>query len=235
MRTPRLKLRSLSATAGRRCSWRHCTRRGDQRRLPCPHHTTRILRTAHYAERTDSLGLCRRIVARGRRRVLVVPERVPLAFLGTGSSGRLGQHLRMKAFGQTGSEFHSQREYTPGDDLRRINWKTSARAGTLIVRETAMEGVQRCVVVLDTFADEYDDNGFERAVTAAASVVAAASAVGIATRLVSPGIDLRGPDVAPHSLRWLATVAPGQEVVDHTASGQRALTDWAYWSPSPPT
>ena len=186
--------------------------------------TTRrgILRTGPLrAERTDALGLCKRVTwLAGAGEVLVVPERVPLAFPGTGSSGRLGQHLRMKAFGQTGSEFHSQREYSPGDDLRRINWKTSARAGTLIVRETAMEGVQRCIVVLDTFAEGYDDDSFERAVTAAASVVAAAAAAGITTRLVAPGIDLRGQDVAPQSLRWLATVAPGGDVVDHNATGR---------------
>lgn len=186
--------------------------------------TTRrgLLRTGPLrAERSDPLGLCTRATwMAGAGEVLVVPERVPLAFPSTGSSGRLGQHLRMKAFGQNGSEFHSQREYTPGDDLRRINWKTSARAGTLIVRETALEGVQRCTVVLDTLANGYDDDGFERAVTAAASVVAAAAAAGITTRLVAPGIDLRGPDVAPQSLRWLATVTAGDEVVDHSSSAR---------------
>lgn len=184
-----------------------------------------VLRTGPLrAERTDPLGLCRRVTwLAGAGEVLVVPERVPLAVPGTGSSGRLGQHLRMKAFGQTGSEFHSQREYAMGDDLRRINWKSSARAGTLIVRETAMEGIQRCVVVLDTFAGGYDEDGFERAVTAAASVVAATVAGSIATRLVAPGIDLRGHDVAPQSLRWLATVQPGDDVVDHAASGRTAL------------
>ena len=175
------------------------------------------------AERTDPLGLCKRVSwLAGAGEVMVVPELIPLAFPGAGSAGRLGQHLRMKAFGQTGSEFHSQREYIPGDDLRRINWKTTARAGTLIVRETAVEGVQRCVVVLDTFAEGYDDDGFERAVTAAASVVAAAALVGIATRMVAPGIDLRGRDVAQQSLRCLATVATGYAQVDNMAAGPTA-------------
>lgn len=177
------------------------------------------------AERTDPLGLCQRTeVLAGSGEVLVVPERIPLAFPGLSSSGRLGEHLRMKSWGQTGSEFHSQREYVPGDDLRRINWKSSARAGELIVRETAVDGVQRCVVVLDTLASQYDDDGFERAVVAAASVVAGAVAMGIATRLVAPGIDLRGPEVGHESLRWLATVRPGDAVVDHTGGG-RTNTD----------
>ncbi len=181
-----------------------------------------ILRTGPLrAERTDALGLCARTeILAGSGEVLVVPERIPLAFPGLSSTGRLGEHLRMKSWGQTGSEFHSQREYVAGDDLRRINWKTTARIGELIVRETAVEGVQRCVVVLDTQAAQYDEDAFERAIIAAASVVAGAVALGIATRLVAPGIDLRGPDVAHESLRWLATVAPGQEVVDHTTAGR---------------
>ncbi len=173
------------------------------------------------AERFDPLGLARRSSwLAGAGEVLVVPQQLTLAFPTTGSAGRLGEHLRMKSYGQSGTEFHSQREYIAGDDLRRINWKSSARSTTLIVRETALEGIQRCTVVLDTLADSYDFDGFERAVIAAASVVAAASAAGIAGRLVAPGLDLRGPDVAPLSLRWLATVEIGEDIVDHTAAGR---------------
>lgn len=173
------------------------------------------------AERTDPLGLCMRSdVLAGSGEVLVVPERIPLAFPGLSSNGRLGEHLRMKSWGQTGSEFHSQREYVPGDDLRRINWKSSARTGELIVRETAVEGVHRCVVVLDTMQSQYDPDSFERAIVAAASIVAGAVALGVNTRLVAPGIDLRGPEVAHDSLRWLATVHAGDELVDHTSAGR---------------
>jgi len=178
------------------------------------------------ADRADLFGLCRRrLTLPGSAEVLVVPERVPLSFPSLGSSGRLGEHLRMKSWGQTGSEFHSQREYVPGDDLRRINWKSSARRGDLIVRETALEGVQRCTVVLDSMSDAFpDDDAFERAVIAAASVVAGAVAAGVPTRLVAPGIDLRGPDVAHESLRWLAMIEPGDEMADHTVAG-RTRTD----------
>ena len=158
-------------------------------------------------EWTDPLGLARRTTRLpGRGEVLVVPERVPMMFPGLGSNGPLGTHLRMKAMGRSGSEFHSQREYVPGDDLRRINWKSTARTGTLIVREPAMETVHRCTVLLDTDAGQYDGEGFERAVSAAASIISAATAHGVATRLVAPGLDLRGPDVAHEALRWLATV-----------------------------
>lgn len=224
LRTPRLKLWEPVGDKGGAPMQLAPLAAGDSVSAAYRVPTTRrgVLRTGPLrAERTDLLGLVKRVTwLAGASEVMVVPERVPLTFPGAGSAGRLGQHLRMKAWGQTGSEFHSQREYTPGDDLRRINWKSSARTGTLIVRETTREGVQRCVVVLDTQADGYDHDSFERAVVAAASVVAASSEMGIATRLVAPGIDLRGHDVAQQSLRWLATVSVGSEVVDHSAAGR---------------
>jgi uncharacterized protein (DUF58 family) len=170
------------------------------------------------AERTDPLGLAGRGGwMAGADEVLVVPERIPLPFPQVDSPGRLGQYLRMKAFAQNSSEFHSHREYVPGDDLRRISWKASARVGDLIVRETTQEGLRHCTVVLDTLANSYADDSFERAVSAAASVVSAAAAEGVTTRLVAPGIDLRGPEVAPQSLRWLATVEVGGATVGHDA------------------
>ena len=173
------------------------------------------------ASRRDVLGLAARsYVIAGSEDVLIVPQHVHLPFPEAGSAGRLGQHLRMKAWGQTGGEFHSLREYVPGDDLRRINWKASARSEDLVVRETALEGVRRCTVVLDTSATQYDPESFERAVSAAASVTMSAGATGIATRLVAPGIDLRGPEVAGNALRWLATVEPGAATAAQGSAGR---------------
>ena len=173
------------------------------------------------ASRRDVLGLAARsYVIAGSEDVLIVPQHVHLPFPEAGSAGRLGQHLRMKAWGQTGGEFHSLREYVPGDDLRRINWKASARSEDLVVRETALEGVRRCTVVLDTSASQYDPESFERAVSAAASVTMSAGATGIATRLVAPGIDLRGPEVAGNALRWLATVEPTAATAAQGSAGR---------------
>ena len=36
-----------------------------------------------------------------------------------------------------------------------ISWKASARSTEMIVKETALEGVKRCTVVLDTIAAGY--------------------------------------------------------------------------------
>jgi uncharacterized protein (DUF58 family) len=159
-----------------------------------------------WARRRDVLGLCARsFTVPGNVELLVLPRHVPAPFALGGSSGRLGEHLRLRAQGQAGSEFHSLREYVIGDDLRRINWKASARSNDLIVKETAVEGVRRCTVVVDLDPDAADADAFERMISAAASLVTGAFAVGLTTRLVAEDVDLRGPDVAPVALRWLAT------------------------------
>jgi len=170
------------------------------------------------ALRRDVLGLTQRTTTlAGSEEVLIVPHTIPLPFPSVGSSGRLGQHLRMKSWGQTGTEFHSLREYQRGDDIRRINWKASARATSLIVRETALEGIRRCTVVLDTTASEYIGSSFEQAVIAAASITASAAHAGVNTRFVTNNVDLRGPDVAANALRWLATVEPETEPPEMTS------------------
>ena len=157
------------------------------------------------ATRSDALSLCSRsTVLTSHDEVLVIPRYITMPFPEVGSAGRLGQHLRLAAWGQTGTEFHSMREYVPGDDLRRISWKASARSNDLLVRETEVDGIRRCAVLLDAHAEEFDHLGFERAVSAAASLVTSAVAAGVGTRLVSSGTDLRGPDVATNALRWLA-------------------------------
>jgi uncharacterized protein (DUF58 family) len=159
------------------------------------------------ALRRDVLGLTQRTtLLAGTEEVLIVPHTIALPFPSVGSSGRLGQHLRMKSWGQTGTEFHSLREYVPGDDIRRINWKATARATSVIVRETALEGIRRCTIVLDTTGSQYAADSFEHAVIAAGSITASSANAGVNTRFVTHDVDLRGPDVAANTLRWLATV-----------------------------
>ncbi len=72
-----------------------------------------------------------------------------------------------------GTEFYSMREYIPGDDPKRINWKASARCNELIVNETEAERVTDVMIVLDTdvtFFGPTETELFERGVQAAASL-----------------------------------------------------------------
>jgi uncharacterized protein (DUF58 family) len=72
-----------------------------------------------------------------------------------------------------GTEFYSLREYMPGDDLKRVNWKASARANHLIVNEMEAERVTDVMVLLDTdvtFFESSEKELFEQSVRAAASM-----------------------------------------------------------------
>ena len=49
----------------------------------------------------------------------------------------------------SGTEMFGVREYRPGDSLRRIHWRSSARHGELIVREYEPPGVQTLGIFCD--------------------------------------------------------------------------------------
>lgn len=72
-------------------------------------------------------------------------------------------------------EFRSMREYAPGDDVRFVNWRASARRDALIVNEYE----SHAGILLDVFLDDslacYTPEGFERAVSVAASFVGSAN------------------------------------------------------------
>lgn len=98
--------------------------------------------------------------------------------------------------------FHALREYVVGDDLRHVHWKSSARVGTLMVREHVDTSLPQLTLLLDTRSDVYDEESFESAVEAAASVAVAASRAGYPLRLVttcgrSAGGRGIGADAAP--------------------------------------
>jgi uncharacterized protein (DUF58 family) len=48
-----------------------------------------------------------------------------------------------------GNEIFGVREYRPGDSLRRIHWRSSARRGELVVREFEPPGLQTLTVLVD--------------------------------------------------------------------------------------
>jgi uncharacterized protein (DUF58 family) len=73
-----------------------------------------------------------------------------------------------------GDDFAALREYVVGDDLRRVHWVSSARHGDLLVRQDEVHWQGRTTIVLDTRHHTHTHESFEAAVSAAASVVAAA-------------------------------------------------------------
>lgn len=81
----------------------------------------------------DYLGLfCRRIKTVDPFVCTVVPVPVPVAALP--EMGLQSDKLRPKRGGGF-SEEHDLRQYVPGDDLRQIHWKLTAKTGKVVVRE----------------------------------------------------------------------------------------------------
>jgi uncharacterized protein (DUF58 family) len=168
-------------------------------------------------ERRDLLGLASRPqIAVGATDITVAPRtfELPMPSLG---HGVLGRHLLALSQRVGPGEFHSLRDYVTGDEPRSIHWKASARSEELKVRQHEAQGVRRCIVVLDRDGDAYpapvtdaEADVFERAITAAGSLVISAERTGLTTRFVTGGgIDLRGPEVAAHALRVLAPIELG--------------------------
>lgn len=168
-------------------------------------------------ERRDLLGLASfERIAIGVTELTVAPQtfELPMPALG---HGVLGRHLLALSQRVGPGEFHSLRDYVVGDEPRSIHWRASARSEELKVRQHEAQGVRRCIIVLDRDGDAYpspvtdaDADVFERAITIAGSLTISADRVGLTTRFVTGGgIDLRGPDVAPHTLHLLAPIAVG--------------------------
>jgi uncharacterized protein (DUF58 family) len=76
----------------------------------------------------------------------------------------------------SGLEFYGMREYKPGDDLRRIVWRATARTGKVMVREAEQGITDHISIILDTDRGAHSRDGeglsesFEMGVRAAASL-----------------------------------------------------------------
>ncbi|NHA01484.1 DUF58 domain-containing protein [Nocardioides sp. W3-2-3] len=79
--------------------------------------------------------------------VRVLPRRIPLAGMAPGH--RRAVNAGGDAIEHGGTDLVGLHEYTVGDDLRRLHWPTSARTGTLMVREDADPSEPHLFVLLD--------------------------------------------------------------------------------------
>ena len=106
--------------------------------------------------------------------VQITPRIVPLPMMRTVSgAGSTGDALPQKA-GVIGADDVLVREYHPGDDVRRIHWRTTARRGELFVRREEQAWDPTATVILDSRSVAHAGTGrsssFEWAVSAAASI-----------------------------------------------------------------
>lgn len=136
-------------------------------------------------ERTDPLGLSRRVRSYGSVDTLVVRPRVCLLpVLPSGKAHHVEGPTSDTA--DDGSlTFHALREYVLGDDLRRVHWRSTARTGTLMVRQMVDVSLPHTTIVLDSRPAAYqDEDDFELAVDTAASIGYAAARSNFPVHLV---------------------------------------------------
>jgi uncharacterized protein (DUF58 family) len=121
--------------------------------------------------RGDPFGLARRSVRWTRPVELFVhPLLVSLA----GASAGLLRDLEGQAsrdLSDSDLSFHALRDYVAGDDRRYIHWRTTARRGSLMVKQFEDTRRTQTAVALSTDLRDYaDDDEFEMAVSVVASI-----------------------------------------------------------------
>jgi uncharacterized protein (DUF58 family) len=121
--------------------------------------------------RDDPFGLLRRQVIWTEPAPLYVHPRT--VNLDGSSSGFLRdlEGLPTKDLSPSDVSFHALREYVPGDDHRNIHWKTTARTGTIMIRQFEETRRSHLALALSTSLSDYlDPEEFELAVAACGSL-----------------------------------------------------------------
>ncbi len=128
------------------------------------------------AVRTDPLGLLRKTVQWCDPIELYVrPRMALLSSLGSGQVRDL-EGVPSDRVSMSDLAFHALREYVPGDDLRHVHWRSSARAGELLVRQYHDTRRNHATVVLDPTPASYrSDDEYELGVSIAASLIMCAA------------------------------------------------------------
>lgn len=140
-------------------------------------------------ERSDIFGLvARRTEVAPGQQLTVYPRVDAVTSLdGVGVSDPLAEVHGPRRVGASGGDFFALVEYEQGDDLRRVHWPSVARTGRLMIRHEETPWRGRTTVVLDLRASVHDEESFEDALSAAASVLVAGGVRNGLVRLVTTG------------------------------------------------
>lgn len=135
------------------------------------------------------------------RHLTVYPRVVPLAHIGLTSQAPHGVIKSAHPIFADPTRIGGVREYAPGDPLRSIDWKTSARAGSLHVKKYEPAISLTAVIFLDMHRAAYT-----RALQASASewavVVAASVANYLSSQRQAVGLASNGADSLSGATRW---------------------------------
>ena len=125
----------------------------------------------------DPLGLMRRTLTWTERTELFVhPHTVALEPLGAGLLRDL-EGSTTEDISMSDLAFHALREYQPGDDRRYIHWRSSAKAGRLLVRQFLDTRRSHVTVLIDTDPEQYrsGETDVETAISVGSSIMVRAA------------------------------------------------------------
>jgi len=113
-------------------------------------------------------------------------------------SADIGDDAGSHSIGARGADDASTREYRTGDDLRKIHWRSSARTGTLQVRQEERPWLGQLSVVLDlrssahveALPDELPKGTDERIRSSLEWAISAAASIGTHALVAGRGLDL---------------------------------------------
>ncbi|RZS34394.1 uncharacterized protein (DUF58 family) [Herbihabitans rhizosphaerae] len=150
--------------------------------------------------RADPLGLAHSVLTLGATSTLWVYPKIHPVRVTAGGHPR--HHHDGAASTLRGSiDLRDVREYVPGDEVRHLHWKATARTGRLMIRDYVDPDQPRFTVLLD---DRPGVTDFEEPVELAASLVVSAAIAGHRCRLVTPsGVDVVVPPGAASVHRLL--------------------------------
>jgi uncharacterized protein (DUF58 family) len=174
-------------------------------------------------EKSDALGLVRRQHALAGQELLYVHPRAHQFPLSAALRAQRWDSSTSDAAPDGTITFHTLREYVPGDDLRFIHWRSSAKLDTLLVRRNIDVSLPMTTMLLVTGRGAYPSADlFEEAVEIAASTVVAAARERLPARLLTSNgqrlASAGGHDDAGRFLDFLA----GVRLSDETGLGPAA-------------
>ncbi|OQA92354.1 MAG: Protein-glutamine gamma-glutamyltransferase [Elusimicrobia bacterium ADurb.Bin231] len=145
---------------------------------------------------------------------------------GTGSSLAFKGESRQQTKRGAGDEFFSIREYIPGEDIRLINWKLTAKTGIPLVKEYA-QSVNSRVIITVTFAENGES---ERKINEAASLSKFFIDSGIEVKLITDEGDIdfgKGLLHLDSILHKLASLGSGKKITAsfHSVSKNAEVAD----------
>ena len=166
--------------------------------------------------RADALGLGRSELLLGETSTLwVYPKTHPISAVALGLPLHHHDGEATETSPRGSLDVREVRAYVPGDEVRHLHWKATARTGQLMIRDYADPHQPRFTVLLDDRPEIRTPAEFEEGVELAASLVAAAAGADHRCQLVTTsGVDVStdsGSDAVQRYLEALCLVAQARE------------------------